>query len=99
MLVRFPRCRGTTAVVVVSEAPDAPSGCRSRSRTTACRKGSDVSFAPGPFGGRERGGPVDYDDRYPAAARPLTTTTNRPQVRPPDIGRPRVPLPHGRQVS
>ena len=85
-------------VAVVSEAPDAPSGCRSRSRTTVCRKGSDASLAPGPFDGRGPGGPVDYDDRYPAAARPLTTTTtaSRPPVRPPSQGptagqtRPRV---------
>jgi hypothetical protein len=84
---RVPRCRGTTAVVVVSEAPDAPSGCRSRGRTTVRQKGSDVSAAPGPSNGRGRAGPVDYDDRYPADAGPLTTTTtaNRSRVRPPDI--------------
>jgi hypothetical protein len=61
---------------------------RSTGNAPICRKGSDASLAPGPSDGRGRRGPVDYDDRYPAAAAPLTTTTtaSRPQVGPPSQG-------------
>jgi hypothetical protein len=79
---RIPRRRATTAVVVFSEPPDAPSACRSRRRTAACRKGSGVVVGTWsvrrPGTGRR---PVDYDDRHPAAAGPLATTTSRPQTR------------------
>jgi hypothetical protein len=91
---RIPRGRGITAVVVVSEAPQAPSGCRCRSRTKVRRKGSDLSTAPGPLNGRGRDGSPEADpspSTFPAAPRETHPPVQSPEgVRHPTVSEVRL---------